>query len=482
MCRAQSPGATKAPASDKTASILIRDSKSLPPEFAANVALQVAENDVSLTSRQKVKVLKGAFEEAAQGQDDVLRMPRGTNVEETTEGLHALALMTGRLDILSQQARAVHDMAGIDPKFAKAEMEIMALPRLDPPPCLANWVYFPDAYYDAVASVMSVGFSPQEISSGEREEFLRSVVSRVVSHSQLHPVTRLITASDLSGTELADVISTYVHLLDSLRGDAYSFYFAVPQLVDAFVALVARLDKQGAVVLPLITSFRGYLVANFKTASCVPFNTRDGKLPRAVQVFNDSFSSRLKAAGLSVITDEEIKSEAKDGLPAEKEPTRWKSKEMSDLTLSLQQLPDMSKEGKAAEAKYQDYLLQLDAWSNQSEPEIEFFHQKSILYMGVIGRLHASTIRTSALTNFIKFLEQYSYQQVSRADWFLYTGRLLTISTVPADRSELIDALTRSSDPVLNLYGRLELWKTAHTGKSGLPRTATNMSVKNGYR
>jgi hypothetical protein len=472
MCRAQSSGVTKVPASDKTASILFGDAKSLPPEFAADIVLQVAENDVSLTARQKIRALKGAFDEAAQGQDDVLRMPWGMSVEETSEGLHALALMTGRLDRISQQARAVQDMAEIDPKLAKAEVEIMALPRLDPPPCRANWVYLPDAYYVAVASVMRAGFSPEEISSGQREEFLRSVVSSVVSHSQLPPVTRLITASDLAGTELADVIPTYVHLLDSLRGDAHSFYFAASQqLVDAFVALVARLDKQGTGVLPLITSFRGYLVANFKTAPCVPFNAHYGKLPPAVQEFNDSFSNRLKSAGLGIITDEEIKNDAKDSLPTEREPTRWKSKDMSDLTLSLQKLPDMSKESKSAEAKYREYLLQLDAWSNQSEPEIEFFHQKSILYMGVIQRLPASTIRTNALMNFVKFLEQDSYQQVSRVDWFLYTGRLLAISTEPIERSEVMNALISSSDPVLNLYGRLELWKSTHTAKHGLTRT-----------
>ena len=144
---------------------------------------------------------------------------------------------------------------------------------------------------------------------------------------------------------------------------------------------------------------------------------------------------------------------------------------MSDLTLALQKLPDMSKESKAAEAKYREYLLQLDAWSNQSEPEIEFFHQKSFLHMGVIQRLPASTIRTNALMNFVKFLEQDSYQQVSRVDWFLYTGRLLAISTEPIERSEVMNALISSSDPVLNLYGRLELWKSAHTAKHGLTRT-----------
>ncbi len=70
------------------------------------------------------------------------------------------------------------------------------------------------------------------------------------------------------------------------------------------------------------------------------------------------------------------------------------------------------------EAKYQDYLLHLNGWSNQSEPEIEFFHQKSLFYLGVIERLGPSALRTSVLMDFVKFLEQNSYQQVGKVDWF----------------------------------------------------------------
>jgi hypothetical protein len=356
-------------------------------------------------------------------------------------------------------------MAGIDPKLARAKLETIALPRFDPPTCYATWLYLPDAFYEAIARVMVAGFSPEEISSGQRGEFLRSVVSRSVSHSQLPPVTRLITASDLSGAELANVISSYIYILDGLRGDAHSFYAtATGQSVDEFAALVARLDRQGAAGLPLITSFRRYLVANFKSTPCTPFKAPDtGKLPLALQEFNDKFSTRLMAAGSAAITADEIKNDAKDTSTVESEPPGWNSKEYSDLLFSLQGLPDMPREIPSIEAKYQDYLLHLNGWSNQSEPEIEFFHQKSLFYLGVIERLGPSALRTSVLMDFVKFLEQNSYQQVGKVDWFVYSRRLFDVSTQPAERSEVINALISSGDPVLNLYGRLESWKSKHT-------------------
>jgi len=463
-CCGQTSQGTRVAASDKTTLLLIRDAESLPPEFAADIVLQVVENDASLTASRKIKALKNAFDEAAQSTDDVLFRPWGPSVEETSEGLHAIALLVGRLDRISQQSRAVQDIAEIDPKLARVKLETIAMPRLNPPPCQATWVYFPDAYYEAVAKVMGAGFSLKEISSGQRGEFLKSVVSRVISHSQLPPVTRLITASELSGTELATVISSYIYALDRLRGDPHSFYWeANRQSVDEFVALVARLDKQGIGALPLITSFRSYMVANFKTTPCGPLKAPDGgKLPSAVQEFNDKFSDRLKAAGLTVITDAEIKNEANDTSPIESEPPRWSSKEYSDLLFSLQGLPDMPRENPSIEAKYQEYLLRLNGWSSQSEPETDFFHQKSLLYLGVIERLGPSVMRTNVLMDFVKFLEQNSYQQVSKVDWFLYTRRLIDLSTQPAERSEVINALISSGDPVLNLYGRLESWKGQH--------------------
>ena len=460
---AQTPHETKVPASDKTALSLIHDAESLPPEFAANIVLQVVENGTSLTAPQKTKALKNAFEEAAQSQDEILRRPWGASVEETPEGLHAIALSLTQLDRISQQSRAVQDIVGIDPKLARTKLGAIALPHFDPPPCYATWAYFPDAYYAAVAKVLPSGFSPGEISSGQRGEFLRSVVSRVVSHSQLPPVTRLITASDLSATELANVIPSYIYVLDGLRGDAHSFYATNEHSVDEFAVLVTRLDKQGFAALPLITSFRRYLAANFKATPCDPIKPPDnGKLPSAVQQFNDKFSTRLKAAGSTAITADEIKNDAKDTSPIETEPPRWNSKEYSDLLFSGQGLPAMPRETPSIEAKYQEYLLRLNGWSNQSEPETEFFHQKSMLYFGVIERLGPSALRTSVFTDFVKFLEQNSYQQVSKVDWFQYTRRLIDVSTKPAERSDVINALTSSGDPVLNLYGRLESWKSKH--------------------
>lgn len=461
-CCAQAQAGKKVVVSDKTDLLLIRDAKSLPPEFAADIVLQVVEDGTSLTAAQKIKLLANAFDDAAQDQDDVQHRPWGSSVEENPEGLHAIASLVTRLDRISQQSRAVEDIARIDPKFARVKLRMIALPRFDPLPCEAYWTYLPDAYYEAVATVVATSFSAAEIAGGRRGELLASVVNRVVSHSQLPPVTRLISASDLSSAELTNIIPQYIYALDSLRGDEHSFNAVSEQSVREFTALVARLSSRGTGAVPLLSSFRSYLVANSKTLPCGPLKSQDnGRLPYAVQEFNDQFSDRLKAADLTVINLDEIKGGTKDSPPVDSEPSRWQSKEYSDLLFSVQKLPYISAANGAIGTDYQDYLLRLSDWSNQSEPETEFFQQKSNLFDGVIERLPPSVMRRNALAAFVKFLEQNSYEQVSRVDWFVYVRKLFQDNTTSAERYEVIDALADSSDPVLNLYGRVESWKRA---------------------
>ncbi len=69
---------------------LLDDAEALPPEFASDVLLQLVENGFIHDDSLKIKVLSRAFNKAAAAQDDVMRRPLGANVEETSQGLHAL--------------------------------------------------------------------------------------------------------------------------------------------------------------------------------------------------------------------------------------------------------------------------------------------------------------------------------------------------------------------------------------------------------
>jgi hypothetical protein len=80
---------------------LLNDSEALPPEFASDVSLTLLENGFVRDEAIKAKVIARAFEKASAAQDDVMRRPFGASVEETSEGLHAIASSVTGLNRIS---------------------------------------------------------------------------------------------------------------------------------------------------------------------------------------------------------------------------------------------------------------------------------------------------------------------------------------------------------------------------------------------
>jgi hypothetical protein len=86
---------------------LLNDSEALPSEFASDVSLTLLENGFVRNAALKAKVITRAFENASAAQDNVMRRPFGVSVEETSQGLHAIASSVTRLNRISLQARVI---------------------------------------------------------------------------------------------------------------------------------------------------------------------------------------------------------------------------------------------------------------------------------------------------------------------------------------------------------------------------------------
>jgi hypothetical protein len=110
-------------------------------------------------------------------------------------------------------------------------------------------------------------------------------------------------------------------------------------------------------------------------------------------------------------------------------------------------------------ANLADYLVQLHAWSGTGQDEANFFHEKAFLYEGLVDLVPGDEERTKTLEWYVEFLEQNSFQQESRVEWFVHAKRLLDGLTGKNNRSEVLHAFLNSRDPVLSLYARLAIWK-----------------------
>ena len=451
---------------------LLNDSEALPPEFASDVSLTLVENGFVRNDALKSKVITRAFEKASAAQDDVMRRPFGESVEETSQGLHAIASLVTGLNRISLQARVVQQVVTTDPQKARQLFESMQPPQLTSVSCNENWYFVPDSYYDALAAVLQRGFSSHEIADGNRAGYIGSIIRHTQSHVQLVPLARLLSAGDFTEQELRSVVPVYAAMLAEVHGDPLSFSILMSDpnsFFGAITTLLTSLDRRNVDSRALLQAFRDYMVLNSKGPNCGATKSSNDSslLPTAIAQFNETFQSRLKAINLGVIREDEIKSDIKASAQDEPLPSRWNSLTYFQSLQSVQKLntPLTQKELAAGrtenDAKWlnqaQDVLTQLSTWSNEGEPEADFFHQKAILLEALAQRTTGTSLHAEVLDAFVRFLEQNSYQEVSPIDWFFCAKILLPRNAGPSRANADLRRLVDSREPVLSVYARLQL-------------------------
>lgn len=471
------------PANNPEVRSLLNDSEVLPAEFTSDVSLTLVENGFVRNAALKAKIISRAFEKASAAQDDVMRHPFGASVEETSEGLHAIASLVTGLNRISLQARVVRQVVASDPRKARQLFDSMHPPQITPVSCNENWYFVPDAYYDALAAVLQRGFSEREIRGGIRAGYLSSIIRQTQSHVQVVPIARLLSAGEFTEQELRTIVPVYAATITDLHGDPlpFSILMSAPdRFFGAISTLLTSLDRHNVESRALLQAFRDYMVVNFKGANCGPAEfSKDSKslLPTAIVRFNETFQSRLKGMNLGVIRESEIKSDPKGSGPHDPLPSRWNSLTYSQLLKSVQQLNTPLTQKELAEGRTendamwlseaQDVLIRLSAWSNDGESEDDFFHQKAILLEGLARRTIGTPVHAGVLDSFVVFLEQNSYLDITPIDWFFCAELLLETNasdSANADLKRLVD----SREPVLSVYARLQsLLKSAKQAPAG---------------
>ena len=461
---------------------LLNDSEGLPPEFSSDVTLALVENGFIRDDALKAKLLNRAFEKASAAQDDVIRRPFGASVEETSEGLHAIASLVTGLNRISLQARVIHELVATDPRRARRFFESMQPPQLTPVLCNENWYFVPDSYYDALAEVLKRSFSDREIAGGNRAAYVSSIIRSAQYHVQLLPLSRLLSTDGFTEQELRTIVPVYAAMVAQVDGDPLSFSILMSEpdgFFKAISALLSSLDKRNVDSRALLQAFRDYMVLNAKGPNCgttdLSKSSKSG-LPPAIASFNGTFRSRLQKAKLDAISENEIKGDTNSNIKEQPLPSRWKSpayfqllKAVQGVNLPLTEPATSSENDSQRLSQAQDVLSRLNAWTNEDQPELEFFHQKAILLEGLAQRTIGTSLHAEVLDSLVRFLEQNSYQEVTPIDWFSCAKRLLSTNAGPNKANADLKRLIDSREPILSIYARLQSLlqsaKEAPTGK-----------------
>jgi hypothetical protein len=446
----------------------------IPPEIAADALLQLVESGGTLERSSKIDLIVRAFELAKLAQNPVKERLGTPGVSTDTQAQSREMAFRLNLDRLSLQSRSVKAMLAVDRRKARALFEGMDFPELVPLGCEHVLVYDPTPFYQTLGKVVSEGFTGEEKRKGQHIQLLERYVLHLQSHTQVAPVADLLRNLDLSPAEFEEVNNGFITSLPRLDGDKRSFAYAVRNYkFDSIVRLAKQLEKRGVSSESLLMTVREYLVSNFREAPCsdIMHDSAGAKsLFQAVDQLFNRLNEGLKSTPPAASAFAPIRqSEVEDVLDPSQARDRayWqspKAKELFDGVRALrfgkgrQRLTISERETVAWRVQLSDLLKKVDSWMPGDEPEEDFFHEKAIIYTGLIDLTPPGPERTRIVFTYVDFLDRAYSQRRSAVEWLWHVNDLVNrIAT--DDRGEILQAFADSRNPTLNVYARLQRLK-----------------------
>lgn len=439
---------------------LIGKARGAPPEFAADVLLRIAQSGRVPDRARKIELIEEAFRQAANAQNRVRRRAIHSSAIDTRAGYLSDAFDLA-LDGLSLQARAVKALLKLDAR--KARQLLGEVPPLELPPltCEDALVYMVSDFYEVVGEVAQTAFTPAEIEREEHVRFLEAYVAAMSSPVQIGGLVRAVVAQNLEPAQLELLMHAFSLALHRMADDDRSFW--ATWWADGFarleeLALACRRNRIPTIALQqaarncLLNHYRGRVCAESVTehAGENPYPRNLDEINSVLRVLGD-----VREAGAGTIAVEDAKPAAVEGgVKAEKYWQSVDSKNLLALVRKLQKTPRVRNEVEWQQA-YEELMRGMDAWSPSSEAsELDYFHQKCVLFKGLTQTLPWGKHRANALQDLVNFLAQSDIRHENRIEWFLHANYAINMlrSGKKEDRAEATAALASSRNPVFSLY------------------------------
>jgi hypothetical protein len=468
----------RAPAMPKKVVELVDRARSVPPEFAADALLRIAESDAVKDQAAKKELIEEAFRKAGGAQEPMKRRGLTPGGGDTRVSFQARAFAQD-LDALSLQSRAVIDMVKVDKRKARELFSRIPTPHVPKLTCADTLLYDVSAFYEALAEVVSNTFTAKERAEDAHIRLLAGFVGGIASAVEVGPMARMLAAVSLTPAQLQMATSAFAAALQSMAADDRSFSYTVaPQtsILPDVGALLAACKRQQVSTAGLVEATRGYLARHLGGKRCADTGGMTVSMgiggmssppppPDAVSYFNRSILGEVypPATVVAPLGGDEVRAAGVED-PIEPKPGP-KSAEMTELTDRYNGLlfnplgTGWSNEQKAEtvwQSKLREYLALLAAWKpGQDISPAEYFYRKCYLLSSLVNVVPNGPARELVLRGYMDFLQQNGYQQGSRIEWFLPVNTLLFRVLSDQALAGLAEEMRNSGDAVVALYAQL---------------------------
>jgi len=104
------------------------------------------------------------------------------------------------------------------------------------------------------------------------------------------------------------------------------------------------------------------------------------------------------------------------------------------------------------------FLTELESWNEKDErSEIDYFHQRQVLYLALVEIVPDGTARNSVVRSWVASLSDGSIEKHNRIEWRLYADYLLKLTNKSKveERAKMLEIITDSKSSSLVLYAKL---------------------------
>jgi len=455
---------------DEDIKVLIGYARRAPREFAADSLMRIAESGKVTDQQLRRELIEESFQVAASAQNPTKRTIMPGTVIDTRAGYLSNAFRSD-LDTLSLQCRAVNAMMAVDKR--KARKLFVEIPKLQlrPLKCEDSLVYDVSVFYETLNRIAQNTFSPKEMRRDEQVRFVELYVDGISSPAQIEPAAKVILSLKISPSQLATLVHAFSIALSRIPDDDRSFSVPWISPVGVIDPLVKTCNAKGLSADELLESFRGYLVKHFSATRCADSASQAQQRSIEATLIN-YFNNHLRLATYSrtklilPLSEDDIRPAKIQGIAASDQ--YWKSSRARNLLLKLQKLrfasdgknfTDAEKQEPEWKLQLSEFLTDLTIWGQVDEKsEADYFHQKCVLYYGLLEVVPAGQTRDDVLRSFVAFLGDSNFEQNSPIEWYLHAKYILDLAhrAHGAERSKIIEVLDHSRSATLYLYGQME--------------------------
>ena len=472
---------SKSPPIPSEIETIILEARTLQPELTIDILLKIISSGKVENKVKKKQILEEAFYLSFSAKEKIRRKIIAFEGQVLTLRPTFISYaFKYKLDTLSLQTRIVSELLKIDRvKAFELFNEIAPDLSLKPLSCQEFLLYEISEFYELVGKIAKESFTQNQIKQGQRITFLSSYVENITSVSQISPVIRMLSSSNLTDDEMSSLGSLFNKSLRRISGDDRSFSYEMnfgPTAGD-ISELSRKLVSNSTFYEEIRKSYKDYLIKNLQGTRCqdnVEYEKKTGEKTDDAQGENPQIKLPfyVYAANKFLLRDSPVTAEETKPFKVETFvfPTEYLVSGKSSLIFGkIRGLQNWEEENKTiSEIKeslewqeaFSNILEEIDDWKKSgNEDEIDLFHQKSLLYRILLNEASTIALKELVIKKHQKLLNLREIQREFVLEWFLgFNDLLVEIRETKSTerRQKLFEVLKNSNNTAISIYLGLE--------------------------